>query len=321
VVDLQVFLNNALRDTRLKGQHGSVRDLVEGAPGDFGFAVIEPPIPGPPAPSGSAKGRVTGALAMTTAKDQWAGGKLYVGCASWAGACALMQTFHRQPSETRVTCSVGWKSSIVPKASVGFLITKVGERKVTSFQCVESGAAWNRQIAVAMRIVDPEVLAELQGDERRAIVAAGLADALQVVGGTCALCSEPSDNLFTVDDGVVCEPCAVRTALLASCAPGFEEETFEGGFPPEWAGRGQCAVETCEGHNAETPQWVYYTEKGDMVAKCHACWRKAMVSAKYAYSPQLNEEMDRPMLDSLMGQAYAVMQHISSKSPAFLNAQ
>ena len=80
-------------------------------------------------------------------------------------------------------------------------------------------------------------------------------------------------------------------------------------------------METCEGHNAETTQWVHYMEKGDMVAKCHACWRKAMVSAKYAYSPQLNEEMDRPMLDSLMGQAYAVMQHISSKSPAFPNAQ
>ena len=319
--DLQVYVNNALCATYLKGQHGTVRDMVDSDHGDFGFVEVQHPTPEPKPPSGSARGRLNGVVGLATASGAWDGGKLYIACASWAAARALLLTLEDSPSEARVHCTVGWSSSSPPAVSAGFIIHRAGEREVTGFHRVESGAIWDRANAMAMRVVDSLALDVLLPDERRAIVAAGLAEDREQLEGACALCSAQSHNAVAVDDGIVCELCATQTALLAACADDFDEEHFNSGIPTALCGAGKCSVESCPFRDSQERQWVMFTHREDMVPKCHKCWREAMVAAEYAYKPALSEEMDRPVLEYLMGQAYSVMKHMAGRGRAFQHAQ
>jgi len=205
--------------------------------------------------------------------------------------------------------------------SAGFIIHRAGEREVTGFHRVESGAIWDRANAMAMRVVDSLALDVLLPDERRAIVAAGLAEDREQLEGACALCSAQSLNAVAVDDGIVCELCATQTALLAACADDFDEEHFNSGIPTALCGAGKCSVESCPFRDSQERQWVMFTHGEDMEPKCHKCWREAMVAAEYAYKPALSEELDRPVLEYLMGQAYSVMKHMAGRRRAFQHAQ
>lgn len=319
--DLQIYVNNALCATYLKGEHGNVREMVDSQPGDFGFPDVPQPAPEPKSPSGSARGQLTGVVGLATSNGAWDGGKLYIACASWAAARALLLTLMDSSSEARVRCAVGWSSASPPAVSAGFIIHRAGGRKVTGFHRVESGATWDRVNATAMRVVDSLALDVLLPEERRAIVAAGLAEAREHFEGTCALCSAQSTNAIAVEDVLVCEVCSTQTALLAACADDFGAEHFNGGFPANLCGAGKCAVESCSSRDSQEQQWVMVMHRDDMEPKCHKCWHEAMVKADYAYKPALTEELDRPVLEYLMGQAHAAMGSMTGRARPFRPAQ
>ena len=201
--------------------------------------------------------------------------------------------------------------------TAGFLEYRSGERSSVAFHVVATGSDWDRKNAIAMRIIDPRALEQLRGDERLAIVTAGLRAAQRGVSANCDRCGVLSGNSLEIDGVHICEACTVQTALLACWTPDLEQVEPDVTLLTSLVFRGQCGVSGCEGGAAQDHVFIAYTSAADMVPKCCGCWRQAMLAVQHNYIPELSEEVDGPMLENLMGRAYEALCSVRLAAPAF----
>ena len=205
--------------------------------------------------------------------------------------------------------------------TAGFLIYRAGERSSLEFHDVESCSVWDRKNALAMRILHPVAIEELEGDERLAIVTAGLKAAPGGFEATCQKCGTSSMNATTISDVTMCEACTVQTILLACWAQDLDAEQPDVSMLSNLVGWGSCHSSECAGKSAQVQGRVAFTNAADTQPKCFHCWQQAMFAVQHTYLPELSEEVDRPMWDSLMGRALAAFQPPSAAPQAFGAAQ
>ena len=322
ITALQSFVDAALRNTPLHGGQGTARDLVSAVLGDMDFPAVQQ-LEEPPQPPGQLplSTDLLGVTAPATPSGLWKGGTVHIACASWEAAQALRQMLTGAQSDSRVRCKVQWKTEEEPSVAAGFLVCRLGERSSLEFIQVESGSVCDRKIALALHTIDPLAMDQLRGDERMAIVAAGLKDAQRGLQANCSRCQVPCGNATAFGGVSLCEACTVQTILMACWAPDLEQVAPDASFLTELVDRGRCQASGCAGGASPEQACIAYINKLDTVPKCFGCWWSAMQAVQHAYKPELSEHMDGPMLRSLFGRAYAAMSSVPVAGPAFGSAQ
>jgi len=158
---------------------------------------------------------------------------------------------------------VRWKTEEAPRVTAGFLMYRAGERSSLEFHDVESCSVWDRKNALAMRILHPVAIEELRGDERLAIVTAGLKAALGGLQVTCQKCGTPTMNATTISDVTMCEACTVQTTLLACWAQDLDSEKPDVSMLSSLVSWGLCDSSECAGKSARVQGCIAYINVAD----------------------------------------------------------